>query len=497
MSLLLTLLHLAVILAVGWVFTWKVAPRLLVLLARATGALLCLGGAAFAFGGAPRLLRRAGEAWRWRPRVTPVTAKRLLRFRRIKRGHWSFVGITTLFGLTCFLELTVNNLPLVIHYEGKTSFPAVSDWLDGWVPVARFPSFLKASDFGQAGEGRLDVAAFVRRSRDPAAFRAEVDQRRAEVEKDRGAWLAAHPAPPADASAGKKATWEAQRKSADRGFARREAEIAALEKSLEPFEAGRAWCLMPIYPHGPSELRHEFEVPPPNAPSLRGGIPLGTDLSGRDVVPLLLYGFRISLAFALIVSILGYLVGITVGALQGYYGGWIDIASQRFVEIWASIPFLFVIMIIASMIQPTFALMVVLMVVLRAWIGITYYVRGEYLREKAKDYVQAAIGSGVGDGKIMLKHILPNTLVPIITFAPFGIVGLIGSLVSLDFLGFGLPVGTPSWGALLRQGLENVRFHPHLTIIPSVALAVTLFCVVMVGEAVREAFDPKVFSRLR
>jgi len=149
------------------------------------------------------------------------------------------------------------------------------------------------------------------------------------------------------------------------------------------------------------------------------------------------------------------------------------------------------------MIQPTFLLLAILLVVLRAWIGITYYVRGEYLREKAKDYVQAAIGSGVGDAKIMLKHILPNTLVPIITFAPFGIVGLIGSLVSLDFLGFGLPPGTPSWGALLRQGLENVRFHPHLTIIPSAALALTLFCVVMVGEAVREAFDPKVFSRLR
>jgi microcin C transport system permease protein len=124
-------------------------------------------------------------------------------------------------------------------------------------------------------------------------------------------------------------------------------------------------------------------------------------------------------------------------------------------------------------------------------------VRGEFYREKSKDYVQAAIGAGVSDWKIIVKHILPNSLVPVVTFAPFGIVAYIGSLVSLDYLGFGLPPGTPSWGALLRQGLENVKFYPHLTIIPVVALAVTLFMVVMIGEAVREAFDPKVFSRLR
>ena len=497
MDIFLTLVHLAVVLVLGWLFTWKLAPRLAVLLVRAVGALACLGGAAVAFGGAARMVRRAGDVWRWRPKVNPVTAKRLVRFRRIKRGYWSFVGITTLFGLTMFLELTVSSRPLVIHYEGRTSFPAVSEWLDSWVPFARFPSFLKASDFGQSGDGPLDVTAFVKRTRDVDAFRREVDQRRADVARERAAWPAEHPAPAADASKGAKATWEARRKSAERGFARREVEVEALAKSLEPFAAGRAWCVMPLYPYGPSDLRHEFDETPPNAPSPARGLPLGTDLSGRDIVPLMLYGFRISLAFALIVSILGYVIGITVGALQGYYGGWIDISSQRFVEIWSAIPFLFVIMIIVSMIQPTFIYLVMLLVVLRAWIGITYYVRGEYLREKAKDYVQAAIGSGVGDAKIMLKHIFPNTLVPLITFAPFGIVGLIGSLVSLDFLGFGLPPGTPSWGALLRQGLENVRFHPHLTIIPSAALALTLFCVVMVGEAVREALDPKIFSRLR
>ena len=255
--------------------------------------------------------------------------------------------------------------------------------------------------------------------------------------------------------------------------------------------------IMPLYPHHYDEYRLDLDKNPPNKPSFAQGIPLGTDMSGRDVVPILLYGFRISLVFALVVAALGYTIGIIVGGTQGYYGGWTDIVSQRFQEIWSSIPFLFTIMIIASMITPNLILLIILLVVLRSWIGITYYVRGEFYREKAKDYVQAAIGAGVSDKKIIMGHILPNALVPVVTFAPFGIVGYIGALVSLDYLGFGLPTGTPSWGALLRAGLENVKFYPHLAIVPSAALAITLFCVVMIGEAVREAFDPKVFSRLR
>src|SRR5205823_9950874 len=133
---------------------------------------------------------------------------------------------------------------------------------------------------------------------------------------------------------------------------------------------------------------------------------------------------------------------------------------------WAAIPFLFTIMIIASLVTPSFLMLFVLMVVLVSWLGITFYVRAEFYREKAKDYVQAAIGMGVADWKVMFGHILPNAVVPIVTFAPFAIVGYISALVSLDFLGFGLPPGTPSWGALLHQGLDNIKFHPHLIIVP-------------------------------
>ncbi|MCK5106937.1 MAG: ABC transporter permease subunit, partial [Elusimicrobiales bacterium] len=183
--------------------------------------------------------------------------------------------------------------------------------------------------------------------------------------------------------------------------------------------------------------------------------------------------------------------------IMGYFGGWVDIVLQRFIEIWGSIPFLFTIMIIASIISPGFLLLAILLVCLRSWIGITYYIRGEFYREKAKDYVQAAIAMGATEWSVMMKHILPNSLVPLVTFAPFGIVSYIGLLVSLDYLGFGLPVGTPSWGTLLDQGMKYIKYYPHLIIVPSIAFAITLFTVVMIGEAVREAFDPKVFSRLR
>jgi microcin C transport system permease protein len=469
-SVLWTVLHLALILALGWLLTWKVLPKAFVALGRLLG---------------------------FRMKLTPVTAKRVARFKRIKRGYWSFRLVTTAFVLSLFLELIVSSRPLVIHYGDRTAFPAVAEWMDAWLPFAGITTYYPATEFGQVEEGGVDYRAFREWSRDPDVLRSRIEADKAALAADRASWSKRYPEPPATASELRRRRWQETKVVSERGFVRREERLVSLEKHHAVFAAGDAWALMPLYPFGPKDYRLEFEDNPPNAPSTDRGIPLGTDLSGRDVVPLLLYGFRISLAFALVVSLFGYLIGIVVGAVQGYYGGWIDIASQRFVEIWTAIPFLFVIMIIASMITPTFLLLVSLLVVLRSWVGITYYVRGEYLREKAKDYVQAAIGSGVRDRKILLKHILPNSLVPIVTFAPFGIVGYIGSLVSLDYLGFGLPPGTPSWGALLRQGLENVRFHPHLTIVPVSALALTLFAVVMVGEAVREAFDPKVFSRLR
>jgi microcin C transport system permease protein len=432
-----------------------------------------------------KVARRLG----FRAKMTPITRKRVARFKSIRRGYWSFRIIITLFVVSLFLELLVNDKALAIYYDGKLAFPAVAEWVDGILFFTSISSFNAKEDFGQAGKDEVDYRKFSADASDPSAMRAEFDASKAELQADLAKLEEAKPGPRASKS--KKRRYERKLRQIER----RKKKLEDRERMIAPYE--HAWCIMPLYRYHHNDLRHELADPPPNPPSIKLGIPLGTELSGRDVVPLMLYGFRISIAFALMVAAAGYTVGIIVGGVMGYYGGWTDIIIQRIVEIWGSIPFLFTIMIIASIVTPQFWLLAALLIVLRSWLGITYYIRGEFYREKAKDYVQAAIGAGVSDWKIITKHILPNSLVPVVTFAPFGIVSYIGILVSLDYLGFGLPPGTPSWGALLRQGLEHVRTDPHLTIIPVLTLALTLYCVVMIGEAVREAFDPKVFSRLR
>lgn len=220
-------------------------------------------------------------------------------------------------------------------------------------------------------------------------------------------------------------------------------------------------------------------------------------MSGRDVLSQLLYGFRTGLAFALIVALIGYTIGITVGAAMGYFGGWLDIVVQRIIEVWSAMPFFFIVMILASVLTPGFWTLVFLLVVLVAWVGITYTMRGEFYRETSRDYVQAARALGLGAWPIIVRHILPNALVPVVTLLPFTIVAEMATLVALDYLGFGLPPGNPSWGGLLRQGAENFTNHPQLVFIPVIAFAGTLLCVVLIGEAVREAFDPKKYARLR
>lgn len=268
-----------------------------------------------------------------------------------------------------------------------------------------------------------------------------------------------------------------------------------LEKQYE--EAGEGdWVLMPPYPFGPIEnlLRDpELEGNPPHAPSSRHW--MGTDNRARDVFARLVYGFRISITFALGVVLLSYLIGMIVGGILGFFGGRVDIYGQRFVEIWAGMPFLYTVIILAQFIPRTPTILA-LILALFSWVGISYYMRGEYYREKARDYVAAARAQGESNLAILFKQILPNALTPIISFAPFAIVGAITALVSLDFLGFGLPAPTPSWGELVNQGKDNI-YNWHLIVAPLGALFVTLLMIVFIGEAIREAFDPKVFSRLR
>ncbi|MFQ6611126.1 MAG: ABC transporter permease subunit, partial [Fidelibacterota bacterium] len=253
------------------------------------------------------------------------------------------------------------------------------------------------------------------------------------------------------------------------------------------------WLLMPVYPYSPFEDitiegNNMFE-----APSSRHL--LGTDDTGRDVFARLCYAFNISISFALVLAVINFFIGISIGGSMGYFGGKFDLFFQRIIEIWSSLPMLFVIIIIASIITPSFFILIVIYTIVN-WIGITYYMRAEFYREKAKDYVAAALSMGQSNMKIIFKHILPNSLVPIITYFPFAVVGYIMALVGLDYLGFGMPPPTPSWGQMLSIGLQNMS-KPWMVFAPVGAQFLTLLMVVFIGEGIREAFDPKVYSRLR
>jgi microcin C transport system permease protein len=355
-------------------------------------------------------------------RPESILSRRLRKFRRIKRGYYSFLLIAAAYIFSFFLPFVFNNVALVVRYKGEYFFPMLQ--------------FYPAATFGQAAFGEPDYRA----------LRAE-------------------------------------------------------------FTASNTgdWALMPPYPYSPNESILDLPGYPPHPPSRAH--PLGTDDRGRDVLVRLAYGFNVSLTFALLVLLIADGTGVSIGALLGYVSGKLDLLGQRVIEIWSSLPFLYTIIIVSSIVvpvyvpgrmqvlQPAFWLLVLILAAFE-WMGITYYVRGEFYREKAKDYVAAAIVTGVSAPAVMFRHILPNALTPVVSFAPFTIVANISALVALDFLGFGLPAPTPSWGELIGQGMENLTKW-WLVFFPLGALFTTLLLVVFIGEAVREAFDPKEYSRLR
>lgn len=215
---------------------------------------------------------------------------------------------------------------------------------------------------------------------------------------------------------------------------------------------------------------------------------LGIDNAGRDVLARLLYGLRISLSFGLILVAVAMFIGIFVGAIQGYYGGRIDLAGQRFIEIWSALPFLYIMILLGAVYGRGFILLLVCYGLFN-WIGISYYLRAEFLRLRHQPFVDAARVMGLKDRVIMFRHILPNALVPVITFFPFSLVGAIGSLAALDYLGFGLPPPTPSWGELLQQA-QQFRWAWWLILYPSLALFIVMLLGIFIGEGVRQAYDP-------
>jgi len=226
----------------------------------------------------------------------------------------------------------------------------------------------------------------------------------------------------------------------------------------------------------------------PSAPSLENY--LGTDDQGRDVLSRIIYGFRISILFGLLLSIFSSIIGVIVGAMQGYYGGKVDLLGQRFIEIWAGLPTLYLLMILANYIQPSFWWLLGLLL-LFSWTALVGVVRAEFLRARNFEYVKAARALGQSDFNIMKKHILPNALIATLTFMPFILSGSITTLTSLDFLGFGLPAGSPSLGELLAQGKANMH-APWLGISAFIVLSLLLSLLVFIGEAFRDALDPRI-----
>jgi microcin C transport system permease protein len=234
---------------------------------------------------------------------------------------------------------------------------------------------------------------------------------------------------------------------------------------------------------------------PPTGPDFQRRHYLGTDSQARDVASRLLYGFRISIFFSLFLVIVSQAIGTAVGSLQGYLGGRFDLVSQRLIEVLVSIPFLYVLIILGAIFAPTFWMLLLIMALFQ-WIAITYYMRTEMYREKTREYCLAARSYGASHARIVFRHLLPNSLTPLVTFTPFAVVAAIFALTALDYLGYGMPAPTPSWGEMIDQALlaEN-RDRLWLTFAPFTAITITLVLVVFIGESVREAFDPKQYSR--
>ena len=264
-----------------------------------------------------------------------------------------------------------------------------------------------------------------------------------------------------------------------------------LQKKFE-LENSNNFLIMPLVPYGPYDTDLNDTSFPPFPPSVESQHYLGTDIVGRDIVARLVYGFRVSIVFSLSILVITYSIGIFIGSLMGYWGGLFDLIFQRIIEIWSSIPFLYAIMIVAALVVPNLWILIGIYVFFR-WMEMTWYLRTLVYREKARDYVMAAKAIGATDFRIIIQHILPNTISLIVTFVPFTIASGISGLTALDYLGFGLPAPTPSWGELLQQGVDNLD---ALWIVSSIvgALVLVMICITFVGEAVREAFDPKQYT---
>jgi microcin C transport system permease protein len=247
------------------------------------------------------------------------------------------------------------------------------------------------------------------------------------------------------------------------------------------------WAIYPLNRYGPKTLNYFAKSPNPSAPSHDNW--LGTDDKGRDLLAQLIYGFRVSVLFALALTVIGVVLGVITGAVQGFYGGKMDLAFQRFIEIWGAMPELYLLIIFSAVFSPSLALLLILLS-LFGWMGLSDYVRAEFLRNRQMDYVRSARALGVSNWHIITRHVLPNSLTPVVTFLPFRMSGAILALTSLDFLGLGVPPGTPSLGELLAQGKNSIDAW-WISLSTFGVLVVTLLLLTFMGDALRDALDPR------
>ena len=336
-------------------------------------------------------------------RLTPLTRRRLHRFRANRRGWWSLWIFVILFITTLLAEVIANDKPFLVYFKGEVYFPIVKAY-----PETTFGGdFLTEADY-----------------RNP--YLSEL------IERD-------------------------------------------------------GWTVWPIVRYHHRTVAWDLPVPAPAPPDRNHW--LGTDDQARDVLARVIYGFRISVLFGFALTFISAVIGVSAGAVQGYFGGWIDLIFQRFIEIWSGLPTLYLLIILASVVEPNFWWLLGLLL-LFSWMGFVGVVRAEFLRARNFEYVRAAQALGVSNLAIMFRHLLPNAMVATITFIPFTLAGSVTVLTSLDFLGIGLPPGSASLGELLAQGKANLQ-APWLGLAGFFTIALMLTLLILISEAVRDAFDPR------
>lgn len=342
---------------------------------------------------------------------SPLTLKKIRRFRAIRRGYVSFLILSGLLLFSLFAELFINNRALLVKYEGQLYFPTYSDVYIG-------------TKFG------LD-------------YQYETNYR----------------------------------------------DLQAKFKA----EGGDNFVILPLVPWNAYEQDFVEGSYPPYPPSAEREHYLGTDAIGRDILARLVYGFRVAMTFAITTVAVSMTIGVIFGCMMGFYGGWVDLVGQRLIEIMTVVPFLYIIMVVANVLQPSIWVLAFIYITF-GWMASTWYMRSMTYKERARDYVMAAKSIGVSNRRIIISHILPNTMVMIVTLVPFMMVAAIGTLTSLDYLGFGVKPPTPSLGELLKQGKAHLD-SPWIVASAIIATTLILVLVQFIGEAIREAFDPKRYTK--